>query len=67
MRGVSTSVECLLSVDPSHVEEREEEGRFNVGRVLVLNNPLIQTPAGEGGDSTCVERKFSIPALPCSS
>jgi len=68
--GGSTSVECLFSITPAEKEDeiqrrssarsqyppRRRRKRFNVGRVLVLNNPRGRG----GGGSTPVECLFSI-------
>ena len=43
---------------------RRRRRRFNVGRVLVLNNPRIHTRGGGGRVSTSAECLFSVTPLP---
>jgi hypothetical protein len=47
------------SQEPTHTDVQRGRRRFNVGRVLVLNTPLIQSCKGGGRDSTSVQCLFS--------
>jgi len=54
----------LTSRDNAHTDARRRRRRFKVGRVLVFNDPLIQTRVGGGGEGSTLTRVFVLNTPP---